>query len=110
MGIDGQPWIQIFKKVEKVPLPSRKALYRVCYRVCNEAGVAVVDYVSKDGEAAPEPGLHLPHRPSHNAHITMHRAQNLYSFTDLAIVLVLLPRLRRARVSFLAQYTARTLP
>ena len=50
--IGGQPRIKISNEVEKVTLPSRKDLYRFF----NETGVAVVDFMTKNGEAAPKPG------------------------------------------------------
>jgi nicotinate phosphoribosyltransferase len=53
--IDGQPRIKLSNEVEKVTLPSRKNLYRFF----NEAGVALVDFMTKDGEAAPKPGQRL---------------------------------------------------
>lgn len=53
--IDGQPRIKLSNEVEKVTLPSRKNLYRFF----NEAGVALVDFMTKDGEPAPKPGQRL---------------------------------------------------
>ncbi|TFJ87714.1 hypothetical protein NSK_001064 [Nannochloropsis salina CCMP1776] len=53
--INGQPRIKLSNEVEKVTLPSRKHLYRFF----NENGVALVDFMTRDGEPAPKEGQRL---------------------------------------------------